>query len=531
LSTLRLAALSLLGAAAFCPALSHAAENPSDPLRFEIKHFILDGNTLLPGDTAEQLLAPYRGSNKDFADVQRALETLEGAYRMRGYGVVQVTLPEQDITQGAVRFAIIEPQLGKVTIEGNQRFSSENVRRSLPALVEGTPPNSRAISRSLQIANENPAKQTQVLLRSGESESQVNATIKITEDKFWKAGVTLDNTGTSSTGTWRLGARYRHANLFDRDHLLTAQYITSPGHFGDVRIYGMGYRIPFYSLGSSVDVIGGYSDVNSGTLQNLFTVSGSGTVFGLRYNQHLGRTEDYEHRLVYGFDYRAYRNQVAQVGGTGDSNVPDITVHPLSVYYAGQWRTPGSEISFYVYAAQNVFPHGNDAADSDFKVSRADAKAAYRIYRYNFNYTRVFPADFQGRFQFFGQQTAHALVSGEQFGLGGADNVRGFFEREVNNDRGNRFSLELTSPDLATLAQWKSLRVRAAVFYDWGHVRRNHAQAGDTTSESIASVGMGVRLAGANNYSLRIDMARVLQAGGDQQRGDWKTHALLSALF
>lgn len=507
-----------------------AAETQPDPVRFEIKRFVLDGNTLLPSATAESLLAPHRGSDKDFADIQRALEALEGAYRDLGYGVVQVTLPEQNITQGEIRFVIIEPRLGKVTIEGNQHFSVENIRASLPALAEGTPPNSRAIARSLAIANENPAKQTQVLLRAGESESQVDAAIKVVDDKFWKAGLTFDNTGTSTTGSYRVGVSYQHANLFDRDHVLTAQYITSPDHLSEVRIYGLGYRIPLYALGSSIDVIGGYSDVDSGTLQNLFTVTGSGTVFGLRYNQHLARTGDYEHRLVYGLDYRAYQNNVEQIGTTG-SAVPDVTVHPISVYYAGQWRAPASELSFYVYAAQNVFPHGNDASDSAFKATRTDAKAAYRLYRYNLNYTRILPGDFQGRFQLFGQETKDALVPGEQFGLGGADNVRGFEEREINNDKGNRITLELTTPDLAALWDWRSLRARLAGFFDWGQVKRNDPQPGDIVKESISSAGMGVRIAAYNNYSLRLDMARVLQPGGTQQRGDWKLHALLSALF
>ena len=526
----RLARLCLI-AALMLSDPSLAADAQPDPVRFEIKRFILDGNTLLPSETAERLLAPHHGPNKDFADIQRALEALEGAYRERGYGIVQVTLPEQNITQGEIRFAIIEPRLGKVTIEGNKHFSAENIRRSLPALVEGAPPNSRAISKSLQIANENPAKQTQVLLRSAETEAQVDAAIKVTDDKFWKVGLTFDNTGTSTTGSYRVGVSYQHANMFDRDHVLTAQYITSPDHLSEVKIYGLGYRIPLYSLGSSIDIVGGYSDVDSGTLQNLFTVTGSGTVFGLRYNQHLPRAGDYEHRLVYGFDYRAYQNQVDQIGGTGQSSVPDITIHPISIYYAGQWRTPASELSFYVYAAQNINPHGNDASDADFKRTRMDAKAAYRVYRYNLNYTRLLPADFQGRFQLFGQDTSDALVPGEQFGLGGADNVRGFFEREVNNDKGQRVTLEVTSPDLAAWLDWRSLRARVAAFYDWGHVKRNFAQPGEATSESISAAGMGVRVNAYNNYSLRLDMARVIQPGGTQNRGDWKLHALLSALF
>jgi hemolysin activation/secretion protein len=308
----------LIGVLAVFGASAVAAETQPDRVGFEIRRFVLEGNTLLPVATAEQLLAPHQGSNKDFADIQRALEALEAAYRGLGYGVVQVTLPEQNITLGEIRFVIIEPPLGKITIEGNRRFGAENIRRSVSALVEGSAPNSRAISRSLQIANENPAKQTQVLLRAGASETSVDAAIKVTEDKFWKAAVTLDNSGTSNTGTWRLSTSYQHANLF---------------------------------------------------------------------------------------------------------------------------------------------------------------------------------------------------------------------EREVNNDVGQRVTLEVSSPDLATLLDLKSLRARLAAFYDWGHVSHNHPLPGETLGKLISSLGIGIRLAASSNYSARIDTARVLQAGGDQRRGDWKVHALFSLLL
>lgn len=510
---------------------AHAADADPDAVRFEIKRFVVEGNTLLAAAEVDRLLAPHRGSNKDFADIQRALGALEAAYRAAGYGVVNVTLPEQDITRGDIRFVVIEPRIGKVTIEGNKTFDTANIRASVPSLREGEPPNAHAIARSLQVANENPAKQTQVLLRAAEREDRVDAAIKVTDDKLWKVGVTLDNTGTTNTGKWRLGASYQYANLFNRDHVLTAQYITSPGHWSDVKVYGAGYRIPLYSNGASIDVIGGYSDVNSGTLQNLFTVSGSGTILALRYNQPLARIGDYEHRLSYGLDYRAYQNKVAQLDSPGSSAVPDITVHPINIFYSGQWRITGADLSFYLYAAQNIFPHGNDATDRDFKASRAEAKAAYRIYRYNVTYQKALPWDFLAKLAFTGQETPHALVSGEQFGLGGADNVRGFLERELANDRGRRVALELTSPDLATLAKLETVRARLAAFYDWGTVSRRHAQAGDPLGETIAAAGIGLRVAQGTRYAMRLDMARVMQAGGAQQRGDWKLHALFSAQF
>src|ERR1700741_4720715 len=72
-----------------------AADIPAAP-RFEITRFALEGNTLLRQQEIDRALAPYVGKEKDFGDIQRALEALEQAYRDRGYAIVQVLLPEQD---------------------------------------------------------------------------------------------------------------------------------------------------------------------------------------------------------------------------------------------------------------------------------------------------------------------------------------------------------------------------------------------------------------------------------------------------
>ncbi|MGH8635466.1 MAG: POTRA domain-containing protein, partial [Burkholderiales bacterium] len=144
------------------------------PPRFAIDRFEVVGNTLLPASELEHVFAPHTGANKDFGDIQRALEALEAAYRDRGYGVVQVLLPEQDISKGVVQFRVVQPRVGKVLIEGNTHFDNANIRRSLPTVQEGEAPNSKDIARNLQIVAEHPVKQTNVLLRSGASDDQVD---------------------------------------------------------------------------------------------------------------------------------------------------------------------------------------------------------------------------------------------------------------------------------------------------------------------------------------------------------------------
>ena len=279
-------AMCCLAGAGFNAQAQAPAEVIPSP-RFDINRYEVAGNSLIPPEQVDRLVAAYTGKNKDFADIQHALEALEREYRDRGFGVVQVLLPEQDITKGVVQFRVVQPRVGKVLVEGNTHFDNANIRRSLPTVKEGETPNSKAMARNLQITGEHPAKQTNVLLRSGGVEDQVDVAIKVTDEKPWRIFLTADNTGTKETGYYRSGIGFQHSNLFNRDHTLTAQYVTSPTEANQVSIYGAGYRIPLYSLNSSLDLIAGYSDVDSGVVQGLFNVSGKGTIGIVRWNYYL----------------------------------------------------------------------------------------------------------------------------------------------------------------------------------------------------------------------------------------------------
>ena len=495
---------------------------------FEIERYDVKGNTLLEPRVIERITTSFSGKQKSFTDIQRTLEALEIAYREAGYGSVQAQLPEQDITSGVVLINVIQPRITRISVEGNQHFDTANVRRSVPALREGVTPNSKEIAKNLAVANENPAKQTTVLMRSGEADDQAEMTLRLVDAKPWTASATLNNTGATQTGDYRVSLGYQHANLFNRDHVLSLQYLTSPNHLADVKIYGLGYRVPLYSLGSSLELIGGYSNVNSGTVGGLFTVSGAGTVAGLHYNQILPKWGNLEQKLVAGLDYRAFQNSVL---ANGVNLVPDITLHPVSLTYQGTLRREGSEAGVYLSVAQNVFPGGNDGTDNDFKASRADAKAGYRVYRYGANYARALPRDWQVRVLITGQHTDHALVSGEQFGIGGAENLRGFLERAVANDRGYRGSVELYAPDLASIFHWTTMHGRLLGFYDWGTVTRNSAQPGESSGQSPASAGFGMRLNAGKSFTARVDYAHVLHGAGAETTGHTRVHMSISFVY
>ncbi len=545
-------------AAAFAASSLAFAQAPTKPAvddtpRFEIRRFLFDGATLIPREQLESSTAAFTGPSRTFGDVQRALETVERAYSDAGYSAVQIVLPEQELERGEIRFQIVEAKVGRVLVEGNKFFDEANIRASVPSLAPGRSPNINEISRNLRVANENPAKQATVLLRSGQEEATVDAVLRVVDEPPTKFSVTVDNTGNAQTGRLRVGLGVQNANVSGNDDVLTAQYVTAP--YGDhvdpngdvnrlsilpsrkVTVLGAGYRLPLYRLGDSVDFSAGYSNVNSGVVANLFNITGRGIILGARYTRNFDKIGDYEHRAAVSLDYRSYENKGVRLAGddTNTQLIPDVVVHPITVLYSGLYRLQDSETGFSFGVSKN-FPGGNDGRGTNFCLSRNNgigecADANYEIYRWAVNHNRALPADWQMRVAMNGQYTTDMLVTGEQFGLGGADSIRGFFEREITNDLGYRGTLEVYTPDFGGWTGISGARTRALVFFDFGGVRRNRPSPAEPHGAHVWSTGVGLRFSRGTNLAFRVDYGVVGGEGGSQTKDDAKLHASISYIF
>jgi hemolysin activation/secretion protein len=493
------------------------AQTPLAPAAFEVKRFEVGGASLLPPDRIDAALAPFVGPGRTIADLLQARAALEAAYAERGYAAIRVVIPEQELTDGVVRLRVVEARLDRLLVEGNRFFGYGNVRESLPALQTGAPVNTAALAANLRLANENPAKQTLVVLKPGARADEIDAEVRVADQRPYRFSLSLDNTGTSDTGDYRLGVGFQHANLFDRDHVLNLQYLTSPDRADDVLIVGAGYHIPLYALGDSIDLVAGYANVDSGVVQNLFNISGSGQVYAARYNFGLPSFAGIEQRLALGFDWLIYDNNVVPVGNT-TTVVPDYTLHPLSLAYSATWRGAADEVAFHASGARNI-PGGTAGDQARFDLVRPGANADYTLSRLNLVWVHSFPRDVQGRVRFAGQYTGDELLPAAQFGIGGLESVRGFIERAFSGDRGYSGSVEVYSPDFGSRLRVDGLRARVLAFYDSGRVWTINPQVFEPRTTGISSAGPGLRVAYKSNLSLRLDYGFVIDNGGSADSG------------
>ncbi|WP_249776934.1 ShlB/FhaC/HecB family hemolysin secretion/activation protein [Herbaspirillum sp. C9C3] len=516
--------------------------------RFDITRFAVEGNTLLTQARVDQAVAPFLGRGRVYGDIQQALESLENAYRSAGYTAVQVSVPEQELTGGVVRLQVVETVVGKVVVSDNRHFSEQNIRASIPQLVEGSAPNLRRISESVQLANDNPAKQVNVTLTASEATNQIDAAISVKDENPLRVMLNLDNSGSRDTGQWRTGVAVQHSNLFNRDHVATVAYTTSPDSPSGAKVdlYSLGYRLPLYGLGDSLDFIYGKSNVSSGqtlAVNSTLNITGRGEIYALRWNHYFARSGEWSSKLVFGADYKKVDSSCSINGGllngaTLNTCLPYSTL-PLSVSYSAQRQGVGQIVDYNLGIARNMATGQARRNDTLQVTDRYSLFTGSRRSMDNFiairggaSWFRVFQNDWQVRLAAALQVSPHALPAVEQFGLAGANAVRGFTERAVAADSGAVLNTELYTPDLLVKTEMRG-NLRLLGFVDAGRGANNNVTSASTVPSTVtlASIGAGLRYTLGRDFSLRLDVARVLLNGNSvtEQRGDLNAH--LSAIL
>jgi hemolysin activation/secretion protein len=382
-----------------------------------------------------------------------------------------------------------------------------------------------------------------VAFTAGASAELVNATIRAEDapPAGWVAF--LDNTGNRQTGHLRYGLAWRHANLFDADHQINAQIISAP-HDADhpqrlslmpshkVKIFGLGYRVPFYALGATASLTAGYSDVNSGQVDQLFTIRGKGSSLGLNWTQLFDRPQKgiwrgWGLRWFAGADWRDYKSQL--LFGAVDLGVP-ITLRPLSFGFSGsRAATPQAPVGWQFYAGLwHNLPGGANGGNAAFSASRAGATPHYTLLRYGGG-SNVPLGDWRLDVRVDGQWSDDLLVPAEQFSAGGVGSVRGFKERGISGDSGLRSQIEALSPPLWADGESAS-QLRAVFFFDAAHARRNDPTALERSTETIASLGVGLR-ANWGPTVLRVDVGKPVHQRTNTPHESGTLHFSLATSF
>jgi len=515
LQKIRALILALLIACLSTPvqARTHATD-----ILIPVERFTLIGEWPLDRAMATQWLEQHTGKQHSLSSLQTVVSALNAHIRAQGFTFYRIFLPKQPLGNGNITLTSVAFTLGQIEIQGNRFYDDDNLRQSLPSLIEGASPNTEQLAADLKVAAHHPRKDLRLLFKQSKTPDQVDAVVKVQDAKADHINFSLSNTGSDDTGDYRFTSSYQHANLWQQDHILNLSLTTSPDHLKEVRQYGGSYALPWYAQGAWLTAYAFRSDVDTGIVAEVFEVSGAGTTLGLHYLQHIPRLGSWEHWLDLGLDSRLFENDIqlnkVQLG-------TDVRSAPISVLYKAEYPWQSLNLSAYVQLHLNT-GWGSDNNAKTYAASRVNADQYWGRLNIGVNARKRY-LGWVYQSQFAAQYTPDALISGEQFGLGGSTSIRGYKEREISTDIGVSLTLEATSPTY--------YHMNLAGFIDYGWGQQQDVQLGDPfKSIHIAAIGLGLRW----QYTpllVRLDLAHALNPGIDTQAGDNRVHGVVSLHF
>ena len=495
---------------------------------FPISGFALSGENPLGSADSDRVLAPFIGPNRTLETLQQATAALEAELKAQGFALYRVILPPQEV--GAiVNLKIVRFVIGRITVQGHEQFSEANIRASLPELRVDTAPNFKTLAVQTAIANENPGKQVQVSLKESDEADKIDAKLVVKESKPWNFSANLSNMGSAATGQDRLALVGGYANLFDLDQQFSGAYTTSIQRRSDVKQLGLSYRIPLYRQGGVIGVSYTNSDVEGSF--GSFNSSGAGQTLGVSYSYYLPPDGGRRSYVTVGLDEKRFN--AAQINGLVDPLKSDRISRPLSLGYVARIESDTVIWSYNTELAANI-PGGSTNSLAAYQSEDVRiTNVSWKVLRAGANYLSAFASGWLWAVRAQFQYSPDALISGEQFGLGGVTSLRGAGERVLASDSGLSAALEITSAEL-----WPGWR--ALGFIDTGWLRNHNSEANSNkpAADHLLSAGLGLRYASAS-YALAADWGRIvtgsvlpLQSGSTiPQSGDRKFHVNFTARF
>lgn len=434
------------------------------------------------------------------------------------------------------------------------QISNQMVRAGIR---EGAPFNYHTLYRAFYDVNANPDLTVDLKLtrRDGAApeDRQLGVDLDVKDAMPLHVVLALDNFGSGpddgeySADKWMGRATVQYLNLWEADHALTLNALTAV----DGSLYGgaASYFVPLH-LGrrdASLTVHGGYTEVGSDDVVPQIDVKGTGWFAGVQGSVELLPDWEDSLRLAVGLTWRNVWDQlVVHENGRKESlNKNEVDLLPLSValLYTGKGLDSWMGRNYATIEAVTKIGGSDEAemrrqrfaAEEDYWVGHLQLARVQTV-----GGTRTDDGAWSGRGMIFAKVDAQvasgALVSAEQMGVGGANSVRGFGEREFLGDHGVSATLEYRTPILLggighLVGRKTPDRLQFVAFCDMGWVGIEEKLSGEE-DEFIASLGLGLRSAWGEHALFRLDWG-VPVAKPDEYDGPsaGRAHLSLQAQF
>ncbi len=466
----------------------------------------------------------YLGETLTLSDLQRLIDEVVIYSRASDRPVVDVLVPEQDVTSGTVQIVVIEGRLGTVSSVNNRWFRSSFLTGNI-RLRGGEPVSARTLQEDLAWLNRNPFRQVDAVFVPGAEPGTTDVRLQVQERFPLRVYASYENSGNEFVGRDLWSAGFNWGNVFDTDHQFGYQYDRNSGSRGALEGHHLSYvaPLPFRHI---LTLTASYIETDS-NLFDIFDIGGRSTRVGARWWMPLkrGSSEHLEHGIQAGVDFKRTNNNLDFFGFEVFDDTAELA--QFVVQYAGSVPDRGGLNSWYadlVYSPGGITSKNEDEFLNEI---RTGATADYTYVRLGFDRLTRLPRHFTWNLGVSAQVSGDRLLPSEQFGVGGQSSVRGFEEREISGDSGVLVTTELRTPSQRLPGEgWFSVNseYQFLAFMEWGQARNQDAIGGEFEQQALSSAGVGFRYRLSNHLTLQADHGWQIVGKNVNPDDDSRTH-------
>ena len=491
------------------------APEGAENIKFTLNAIEFAGSSTYTAADLNSVYADSLGQEVSLADVYAIAQKLTNKYRNDGYILTQVNVPPQTIDGGVVKLRVIEGFLNNVIIEGEDDENAIGlIRRYAAKLQTGGPLNVRNLERYLFLINDLPGMDSRVIIEK--SATQVGAAdlrILVTRDPY-DALIAADNFGSRYLGPIQLSAFGAANSFFGNNERITLQTVISPDDNLELAYGAISYTQPIFSDGTKIELRASSTSTNPGFDLTQFNVKGSSQVFSAKVTHPFVRSRALN---VYGdiaFDWR-------DVDSKNDLE-PTRQDRIRSLRLGGKVEFLDTLLGFGINSidvqlSQGLtFPGASDKNDP--LITRPAGDPQYTKMTAEIQRLQRVASGVNLLLAGSGQIASNALLSSEEFGVGGQGYGRGYDPSEIVGDEGFAAKAEIQWDAPYKVPMVEDYQLYG--FFDAGRVYNFDSTTQDLVRESISSTGLGVRAdfsgGTSGGLSMAIPLTRNVDTSGDK---------------
>ncbi|MBU2414134.1 MAG: BamA/TamA family outer membrane protein [Gammaproteobacteria bacterium] len=465
---------------------SSTVETPEIGKTIIVSEIRFTGKTrLLPEKVRTQITNNVMGKRLGIVGIQALVDTITSSLQQQGHLLASVILPQQDITEGAITFQIIDGRLSNIAFDRSTsvRANEERLQTIANAYISPDQVTKSKLEEALLRINDHPGVTAKARLAPGNEPNTSNLIVNVKQAPIFSATAAVDNSGSYSTGREQFRASAAFTDLSGHGDLTELTIVSSEGQ----TFASSSFSAPIKASNTTVQATYSYLDYrNIDDTGKTLDLNGYAQFVGLGINYSLIRSRDFNLR------FNTTLNTKALVDDSLFGHLQNKRSTTGTFELAGDARDGFMTGGLTYWSAAWTYGELDLSREaSALSTDQAGLKTNGQFQRVNASLTRLqtLPSTFSLLARVRGQWANKNLDSSEDFSLGGPYSVRGWPIGEGRGDMGTISTIELRY-DAPTATSWGQLQF--ATFFDAGHIWVNKNP--NDVASTIAC--------GCNDYSL-----------------------------